>query len=203
MFFIALISLIIAYLIGSIPTGYILVKALKNLDIREIGSGSTGATNVKRVLGTGWYLFVMIFDGFKGLLPVLAAKYIETRFNVYVDYSVLPVLTAVAVIIGHSKSIFLNFSGGKSVASGIGAILGLCWPVGMITIVVWVAMTYFTKIVSSSSIIVVLLTPIWMYVFNQPLSYIIFCLLGAFYITYLHRDNIKRLISGNENKIRS
>ncbi|OGI01615.1 MAG: acyl-phosphate glycerol 3-phosphate acyltransferase [Candidatus Melainabacteria bacterium GWF2_37_15] len=185
---------VVAYLIGSFPTGYILVKGSKGLDIREIGSGSTGATNVKRVMGTGWYVFVMLFDGLKGLFPVFASKLIDDQL--------LPVLVAVAVILGHSKSIFLNFTGGKSVASGIGAILGLSWPVGFLTIGIWVLMTYFTKIVSISSITVVLLTPIWMYVFKQPLSYIVFCIIGAVYIVYLHRDNIKRLFSGNENKIR-
>lgn len=187
-------SIIAAYLIGSIPTGYLVVRALKGIDIRKEGSGSTGATNVKRVLGTGWYLFVMFFDGLKGLLPVLAVK--------YVDYNLLPALVSAAVIIGHSKSIFLGFTGGKSVASGVGTILGLSWPVGLITILLWIAMTYFTKIVSISSITVVLLTPVWMYLFNAPLSYIVFCAIGAFYIVYLHRENIKRLLAGKENKIR-
>lgn len=202
MILLTLVSVVIAYIIGSIPTGYILVKLIKKIDIREVGSGSIGATNVKRVLGTGWYLFVMFFDGFKGLLPVLAAKYIEVELGVFSDYHILPVLVAVAVILGHSKSIFLNFTGGKSVASGIGAIYGLCWPVGVITMVIWLIITYFTKIVSISSITVVLLTPVWMYLLNQPLSYVLFCLLGALYITYLHRENIRRLIAGSENKIR-
>ena len=191
---ILIVCIIAAYLIGSFPTGYILVKGTKNLDIRQIGSGSTGATNVKRVMGTGWYVFVMLFDGMKGLLPVFASKLIDDQL--------LPVLVAVAVILGHSKSIFLNFTGGKSVASGIGTILGLSWPVGLLTIGIWAFMTYFTKIVSISSITVVLLAPIWMYVFKQPLSYIIFCVVGAIYIVYWHRDNIKRLFGGTENKIR-
>lgn len=193
---------VLAYIIGSFPTGYLLVKTIKGEDIRQIGSGSTGATNVKRVLGTKWYLFVMIFDGLKGLIPVFASKYVETKFNVFPELNILPVLVAVAVIMGHSKSIFLNFTGGKSVASGIGAIIGLNFPVGLLTVVLWVLMTYFSKIVSISSMIAVLLTPVWMWVFKQPVSYIIFCAIGAFYIIYLHRDNIKRLVSGNENKIR-
>lgn len=193
--------IVAAYLIGSFPTGYILVKIFKGTDIREIGSGSTGATNVKRVLGTGAYIFVMFFDGFKGLLPVLAAKYIEVGYNVFPDYHILPIFVAVAVIIGHSRSVFLGFTGGKSVASGVGTITGLCWPVGLLTAGIWAIMTYSTKIVSSSSITVVLLAPIWMYLFKQPPSYIIFTLLGAAYIVYLHRDNIKRLFAGTENRV--
>lgn len=194
--------ILLAYLAGSFPTGYILVKAVKGIDIREIGSGSTGATNVKRVLGMKAYLFVMFVDALKGLLPVLAAKYIEIKLNLFAGIHVLPVLVAVAVIMGHSKSVFLGFTGGKSVASGVGTILGLNPVVGLITIISWVLLTYFTKIVSISSIIVVLLTSVWMFVFKQPLSYTIYCLIGALYIVYLHRENITRLISGSENKIR-
>lgn len=194
---------VLAYLVGSFPTGYILVKAVKGEDIREIGSGSTGATNVKRVLGTAAYIFVMLFDGFKGLLPVLGAKFLEIKLVLLPEYHILPVLVSIAVILGHSKSIFLGFTGGKSVASGVGAILGLYWPVGLITAGVWILLTYFTKIVSISSMIVVMLTPIWMIVFKQPISYVIYCFLGAVYIVYLHRENIKRLLTGNENKIRN
>lgn len=201
-YLILIICIILAYLAGSFPTGYILVKVLKGQDIRQIGSGSIGATNVKRVLGTKWYLFVMFCDGLKGLAPVLVSKYVETKFGIFPEINILPVLVAVAVILGHSKSIFLKFTGGKSVASGIGAIIGLSLPVGVLTVILWVLMTYFTKIVSISSMIAVLLTPVWMYIFKEPLSYSIFCFIGAVYIIYLHRDNIKRLVGGNENKIR-
>ncbi len=201
MILLTLVCVIAAYLTGSFPTGYIIVKIVKGADIREIGSGSIGATNVKRVLGGGWYLFVMFFDGFKGLLPVLAAKYIETAFYVFPGTGILPVLVALGVILGHSKSVFLNFTGGKSVASGIGTIMALCPQAGLLTMVFWLIITYFTKIVSVSSMIVVLLTPVWMYVFKQPLSYIVFCVLGAVYIVYLHRDNIKRLGQGTENRV--
>lgn len=194
---------ILAYLIGSFPTGYILVKALKGMDIREVGSGSTGATNVKRVLGTKAYIFVMFVDAMKGVLPVLAAKYVDSKIGILSEIHLLPVLVSVAVIMGHSKSIFLKFTGGKSVASGVGTIMGLYWPVGLITMISWAILTYFTKIVSISSIIVVLLTPVWMFVLKQPLSYTLYCLIGALYIVYLHRENIKRLLAGNENKIRS
>jgi len=198
-----LLVIIMAYLAGSFPTGYVLVKAVKNEDIRKHGSGSTGATNVKRVLGKWGFFTVMIIDALKGFLPVLAAKYLEVKFNLYPQYSVLPVLTSVAVIIGHSKSIFLGFSGGKSVASGVGTIFGLCWPVGLITALTWTAVTYFTKYVSIGSIVAILLTPVWMIVFKQPLSFVIYCLAGGLYITlYLHRENIKRLLAGSENKVR-
>ena len=121
----------------------------------------------------------------------------------FADFHILPVLVAVAILLGHSKSIVLKFSGGKSVASGVGTILGLYWPIGLITVGIWMVITHFTKIVSLSSMIVILLTPIWMFVFKQPLSYILYCLIGAIYIVYLHKDNIKRLLDKSENKIKN
>jgi len=197
-----IIFTILAYAIGSFPTGYLLVKATKGEDIRKIGSGSTGATNVKRVLGTRAYILVMLTDFFKGVIPVLAAKYFESKMGLAPQAHILPVLASVAVIIGHSKSIFLNFTGGKSVASGVGTIFALNWMVGTATFTLWAILTYFTKIVSISSMIVILLTPVWMIVLKQPVSYTLYCLIGALYIVYLHRENLKRLFEGSENKIR-
>ena len=188
-----------AYIIGSIPTGYLVVKAFKGEDIRKIGSGSTGATNVKRVMGKKWFFTVMLLDAFKGALPVLLAKFLTVSMA---SVGLLPVLAAVAVIIGHSKSVFLGFTGGKSVASGVGTILALNWQVGLILAAIWGIITYFTKYVSVGSIIALCLSPILMFVFKQPLAYVIYCLIGAVYITYLHRENIKRLIEGRENKVR-
>jgi glycerol-3-phosphate acyltransferase PlsY len=194
---------ILAYIIGSIPTGYILVKLVKGKDIREYGSGSTGATNVKRMLGTWAFILVMFLDALKGCIPVLIAKDLEINLNLMQQYNILPVLVSIGVIIGHSKSAFLNFTGGKSVASGVGTIFGLSFPVGLITALTWVVITYFTKYVSIGSIIAILASPIWMYIFHKPASYIIYCLAGGLYITlYLHRDNIKRLILKSESKIR-
>lgn len=194
-----LIVLAFSYLIGSIPTGYIIVKALKGTDIRTIGSGSTGATNVKRVLGTKWFFTVMILDALKGAIPVLLAyKY----FN-FIDYiGLAPVIAAIAVIIGHSKSIFLNFTGGKSVATGVGTILALCWPVGLSIAVIWGVITYFSKYVSLGSVVAISLAPVLMTVFGQSIYYICFAAIGAVYVVIMHKDNIKRLLEGKENKVR-
>ena len=163
------LTAIIAYLIGSIPTGYLIVKAKTGKDIRTVGSGSTGATNVKRVLGKNYFFLVMLLDALKGALPVILAKMFVT---VALSIGLAPVIAAVAVIIGHSKSIFLQFKGGKSVASGVGTIIAL------------------------------LISPFVMYFLNAPAAYAGYCAIGALYIVYLHRENIKRLIQGNENKVR-
>ena len=190
---------IIAYLIGSIPTGYIIVKAKTGQDIRTVGSGSTGATNVKRVLGKNYFFLVMLLDALKGALPVVLAKLFAT---VGVSLGLAPVIAAVAVIIGHSKSIFLQFKGGKSVASGVGTILALNWVVGILIALVWGVITYTTKYVSVGSIIALVVSPFVMYFLGAPIAYVAYCALGAIYIAYLHRENIKRLINGNENKVR-
>ena len=196
------VSLVIiaSYLIGSIPTGYLIVKGMTGQDIRTIGSGSTGATNVKRVLGKKWFFIVMLLDAFKGALPVVLAKlYAGDVSNV----GLFPVLAAVAVIIGHSKPIFLQFKGGKSVASGVGTILALNWQVGLIIALVWSVVTYFSKYVSLGSIVALILSPFIMkYVGHAPIAYVGYCALGAIYIVYLHRQNIVRLIKGEENKVR-
>ncbi|RAI15634.1 MAG: acyl-phosphate glycerol 3-phosphate acyltransferase [Candidatus Melainabacteria bacterium] len=194
-----IIGILIAYLIGSIPTGYIVVKLAKNQDIRTIGSGSTGATNVKRVMGKKWFFIVLLLDAFKGALPVVLAKIFATQFT---SFGLIPVLCAIAVILGHSKSIFLNFSGGKSVASGVGTILALNWVAGLIIAGIWAVITYTSKYVSLGSIIALCLSPIVMYLLHQPLAYVGYCVIGAIYIVYLHRENIKRLLKGEENKVR-
>ena len=191
------ITAIIAYLIGSIPTGYLIVKSKTGQDIRNVGSGSTGATNVKRVLGKNWFFIVMLLDALKGALPVvLASQFLHSSTGIY------PVIAAVAVIIGHSKPIFLNFKGGKSVASGVGTILALNWQVGLIIAAIWGVITYISKYVSLGSIIALGLSPFIMWYLHNPIAYIAYCALGAIYIIYLHRSNIGRLIRGEENKVR-
>ena len=190
---------IIAYIIGSIPTGYIIVKAKTGQDIRTVGSGSTGATNVKRVLGKNYFFLVMFLDALKGALPVVLAKLFATAG---VSLGLAPVIAAIADIIGHSKSIFLQFKGGKSVASGVGTILALNWVVGIVIALVWGVITYTTKYVSVGSIIALIVSPFVMYFLGAPIAYVAYCALGAIYIVYLHRENIKRLINGNENKVR-
>ncbi len=194
-----ILTLVAAYLIGSIPTGYIIVKTFTGQDIREIGSGSTGATNVKRVMGKKWFFITLLLDAFKGALPVVLAKVFATAFT---GIGLLPVIAAIAVILGHSKSIFLKFTGGKSVASGVGTILALNWQVGLIIALIWSIITYVSKYVSLGSIIALAISPILMYFLYEHLFYISYCTLGANYIIWLHRINIKRLIKGEENKVR-
>ena len=190
-YIIPVIVAVVAYLIGSISTGYLIVKAKTGQDIREVGSGSTGATNVKRVLGKKWFFIVLLLDALKGAVPVLLAKYLT-----FDPFGVNAVLAAIFVIIGHSKPIFLQFKGGKSVASGVGTILALNPIVGLIIAAIWASITYISKYVSLGSIIALSISPILMWLFKNPIGYVVYCLIAALYIVYLHRENIKRLIKG-------
>lgn len=202
LFFYTLLLGVWAYLIGSIPTGYLIVKAFRGEDIRKIGSGSTGATNVKRVMGTKWFFAVMLLDALKGAFPILFAIFILRHFAVVDIFGICPVVCAAMAILGHSKSVFLNFQGGKSVASGVGTILALSWQVGLIIAAVWGVVTYVTRYVSVGSIVALALAPFAMYFLHKPLAYVAYCVVGAAYIIYLHRENIQRLIKGEENKVR-
>lgn len=201
--YIAILQLVlvvgIAYLIGSIPTGYIVVKLFTGQDIRTIGSGSTGATNVKRVMGKKWFFTVMILDAIKGAVPVLLATFFTTKFAYL---GLLPVLAAVSSILGHSKSIFLNFTGGKSVATGVGTLLALSWQAGVIIAVIWASITWITRYVSVGSIIALAFAPLFMWILSAPPAYVWYAVIAAIYVIYLHRENIERLREGTENKIR-
>lgn len=196
-YIIALIVIIVAYLIGSISTGYLIVKTKTNQDIRTVGSGSTGATNVKRVLGKKWFFIVLLLDALKGAAPVLLAKYLT-----FDPYGINAVLASIFVIIGHSKPVFLQFKGGKSVASGVGTILALNPLAGLSIALIWGVITYFSKYVSLGSIIALAISPFLMYLFKNPIGYVVYCAIAAIYIIYLHRENIKRLLKGEENRVR-
>lgn len=194
-----ILIVIISYLIGSIPTGYLIVKKLKGIDIRQTGSGSTGATNVKRILGKKWFFVVMLIDALKGAIPVFI---VQKWFNFMICYDLSPVLAGLAAVIGHCKSVFLGFTGGKSVATSMGTIIALNPLIGLIAAAIWSIITFFSKYVSLGSVVAICLTPLLMSLFNQNSYYIIYCAVCAILVIFLHQDNLKRLMSGKENKVR-
>jgi glycerol-3-phosphate acyltransferase PlsY len=194
-----LIVCLVSYILGSIPTGYIVVKVFTGQDIRQIGSGSTGATNVKRVMGKNWFFTVMILDALKGALPVILTYLYTTSFK---EIGLLPVLAAIFAILGHSKSVFLKFTGGKSVATGVGTLMALNWQAGLIIALVWSIVTWFSRYVSLGSIVALALAPLIIWSLNAPVAYIVYAVIAALYVIYLHRENIKRLKAGTESKVR-
>lgn len=189
-----LMWLAIGYLSGSIPTGYWIGK-LKGIDLTKIGSGSTGATNVLRNLGKGPALATFLIDILKGFLPVfLCSKFVNCSFTV--------MLVGVICLIGHSKSIFLGFKGGKSSATSLGVVLAFGWQPALICFSIWILTVYISKYSSLGSIVSIPLSPLVFYLFHKPVPYIVFCVFAAIYIVGIrHKDNIKRLIEGTEPKI--
>jgi acyl phosphate:glycerol-3-phosphate acyltransferase len=201
--------LFIAYLLGSIPTGYTAVKLLKGIDIREVGSGSTGATNVLRTLGKGPGAFVLVVDCLKGVLSVfLIYWFFDARIQNLLPQSVnsewlpwLVTLAGIFAVLGHSKSIFLGFTGGKSVATSLGVLLAMNWQVGLATFSVFAVVIAISRIVSLSSISGAVAVSIFMVLFHQPLAYILFGVAGGLYVIIRHRSNIQRLFAGTEPKL--
>lgn len=199
---IAISSLLIAYLLGSIPTGYWVAKLVKGIDIRNEGSGSTGATNVLRCVGKKEAAFVMFFDIFKGYLAVAISIFLESAYQaqLFGIHGLLPVIAAVISLVGHSKSIFLNFKGGKSVATGLGTYFALNWLVAVCAFSLWVTLIFVTRYVSLASILGTFSCLVFMILFGSPLPYIIYAVIAFVYITGRHKENIKRLMNGTEPK---
>lgn len=200
----ALLFVIAGFVAGGIPTGYWLARALKGIDIREHGSGSTGATNVWRCVGKPAGVAVFAIDVLKGFVPVALSIYME-RVYFGKDWSgwpdMVPVMVAVTCLVGHSKSVFLKFQGGKSAATGLGTLLALCPPGGGMTFVTWLVVLFTSKIVSLASIIGVGTCGGWFALFHAPVPFVVYCVFGFIYVTWRHKANIKRMIAGTEPRI--
>ena len=196
---------VIAYLLGSLPTGYLAGKLLKGIDIREHGSGSTGATNVLRTLGKVPGSIVLLIDAIKGALAVAIVNTIFV-FNLVPALPIewqayLVPLAATGAILGHSKSIWLNFGGGKSVATGVGVLLAMSWQVGLATMVVFGMAIAISRIVSISSIAGAISVTMWMLLFDRPLPSVVFAIVGGIYVIWRHSANIHRIMAGTEPKL--
>lgn len=192
-------TILIAYILGAIPTAYIMCKIIANVDIREYGSGNVGAVNTSRVIGKKYALIVLAIDVLKGVIAVLIAVFIQYKYNVLIQWSILPALAAFLSVFGHSKSIFINFTGGKGAATGCGVLLTLYWPVGLIVIMLTLLLSKITKFRSLGIFIAVPLSAVFMWLFNQPGSYIICCIAISVYILYLYRSNLRKYLTNTQD----
>ena len=199
-FFVFILSIVSAYLIGSIPTGFLMTKIFMGTDIRGAGSKNVGATNVYRVAGKLPGLLTLIIDIVKGVIVVTVVAEFFYSYLPDVDYIFYKTLLGLIAIFGHIWPIFLKFKGGKGVATTIG-VTGAIAPLVLLTsLIVWLIVFIPTKYVSLGSIAFGISLPISALIFNQPFYIVIFCVILCFINTYKHKDNIKRLLKREENK---
>ncbi len=181
---------IVGYLLGSIPWGYLIVRWKRGIDIRNVGSGNIGATNVYRVLGLPWAILVFFLDALKGALPVLL-------FGKYLSPPALYVVV-LSPFIGHCYSLWLGGRGGKGVATSAGILIVLAPLSFLLALAVWLVVVYFLKLSSAGSVTAAILLPIFTYFLYGP-HRALFTLVLSLWVLLRHRENIRRLISGEES----
>lgn len=186
------ILLLAAYAIGSTPTSY-LIGRLRGVDLREHGSGNLGGTNVYRVLGAGAAVPVLFVDVLKGWLPVALFPLWDGN-----GFSTLSLAYGLFAIAGHVWSIFLRFQGGKGVATGAGVLIALAPLTTLIAFLVWAGVVLITRIVSVASLAAATLVPLVAYLTDAPRSTVLFGLAIAVFVWWTHRENLRRLLRGEE-----
>lgn len=189
---ILLAALALGYALGSIPFGLLFAWAAGAGDVRKIGSGNIGATNVLRT-GSKWAAAAtLVCDGGKGALAVLFAASLHG--------TVAGVFAGFGAFLGHVFPVWLRFRGGKGVATFLGIALALAWPVGLIALATWLAVAAVARISSLSALVAAALTPLYMMLYGTPLAAMLMLVL-AILVLGLHRENIRRLASGTEPRI--
>ncbi len=195
----ALLWIIVSYFIGSLPTGYLVARLVKGVDIRTVGSGSTGATNVRRLMGQGWAVFVAVVDMFKGALTLLLTAHAGT------SDPILIALSAFAVVVGHNYPVWLGFRGGKGVATTYGTVF-FVWPYNSFAIVlmcgaIWYGIMTTTRYVSLASMLSLLALPAFFWMLSAPVPFVCLAAALAALALFRHRSNIARLIQGEESAV--
>jgi glycerol-3-phosphate acyltransferase PlsY len=189
-----IIVVVVAYLLGSIPFGYLIVRRKMGADIRQTGSGGTGATNVSRRAGKAAGVLTLLLDAAKGSAAVLIARAIAGD-----DW--LIAAAAIAALVGHMFPVWLSFRGGKGVATGVGIFLVLA-PIALLGAgVIFIAIVALTRYVSLGSIIAAILIPVFVWLLSDLRPLLVAAIVGAALIIFAHRGNIQRLVSGTESRI--
>jgi glycerol-3-phosphate acyltransferase PlsY len=206
-------GLAVAYLLGSVPTGYLAGKLLRGIDIREHGSRSTGATNVLRVLGKGPALVVLVVDVLKGVGAIAFARWFYPWLctlppaappaapdpQAWVPWTVC--LAGFAALLGHARSIWLNFTGGKCAATGLGVLLAMSWPAGLAAAAAFGILLAVFRIVSLGSMLAALTAMAFICGLEHPLPYRLLVIAGGIYVIARHHANIRRLLAGTEPRL--
>jgi glycerol-3-phosphate acyltransferase PlsY len=190
-----ILLIIFGYLLGSIPWG-LLISKLKGVDIRKVGSGNIGGANVVRGLGLKWGLLVGVLDVLKGVIPIFLA----TKFLSF-DWQIASV--AIAPVLGHIFPVWLNFRGGKGVATTVGVLFVLLeWPEILILLLIWLLILAIFRVMSFTSLLLVSFLPLILWFNSFSLAYFILGLLLFILIWWAHRENIQRLKEGKEPKFK-
>ena len=198
----AMLWVIVSYFIGSFPTGYVVTRIAKGMDIRSTGSGSIGATNVRRVMGHGWGVCVAVIDMLKGALALLVTWGVTGASAVAAPW--LLSLAGVAAVIGHNYPVWLKFKGGKGVSTTYGVMFFL-WPYESFAIMllsgaIWYAVMTATRYVSLASMTSLVTAPFFFWMLDAPVPFIVASFVLAIFSVYRHRSNIDRLMRGVENR---
>lgn len=201
-----IIVAVIAYLLGSISFSVIISKKMAGFDVREKGSGNAGTTNVLRSVGKKAAVITLILDVLKGILAVLVAYIAGNIVKEGVDKALLIQIAGLLVIVGHTFPIFFGFKGGKGIATALGVLLITNWNIGLICLVFALVLMALTKMVSLGSISAAILFPVLILFMPHTAylvdgNYIIYSILIAVLVVFNHRANVKRLLSGTENKL--
>lgn len=195
---------IIAYLIGSINFSVILSKKIAGFDVREKGSGNAGTTNMLRSVGKKAAAITLVCDVLKGVVAILIAMLIAKTVQGS-NGALLVQIAGIAVILGHTFPVFFKFKGGKGVATSLGVLIMSNWQIGLICLVFALILIALTQMVSVGSIAAAILYPVLTLFIPQnyivPGNYLIYSIILAVFIVFNHRENVKRLLNGNENKI--
>jgi acyl phosphate:glycerol-3-phosphate acyltransferase len=208
-----LLLLVFAYFLGSVPTGY-LVGRINNIDIREHGSGSTGAANIWRTIGKTEGMFVFVADLIKGSIAILLMQSVHrltislkigaihsSMINLESIHQWFVVGAAFLVVLGHSYSCWIGFSGGKSVATGLGVLVALNWIVALGAFGLWVSIVAMWRITSIASMLVAIAVPVLMVLTHSSSVYSLFTCATSTFIIYRHRGNLDRLRQGSELQV--
>jgi len=191
----------VAYLVGSIPTSFIVARLLRGVDIRDYGSGNVGATNLSRVAGKKPAIFVLLVDIGKGIFAVTVVAYIFAKADLNLDFYMFKLILGLAAICGHIWPVFLRFRGGKGVATSAGVMLIIAPKVLVIGILIWLIIVIITRYVSLGSILSSVSLPVSAAVLGEQIELVTFCVILCIIGTYKHKLNISRLIRNEEPKI--
>jgi acyl phosphate:glycerol-3-phosphate acyltransferase len=195
---IIIITVIISFLCGSIPTGYLITKKLCGIDIRTKGSGNIGSTNVKRIVGTKISIITQIIDILKGMIPVILAIYLAKTIELSLTTDTYVSIIAIAAVLGHDFTPFLSFKGGKGVNTTVGAFLLVAPIPTLVGVAVHFGLRLFTSIVSIRSIAIGITIFIMCIIMKLPISIIISTAIACILMVFRHKDNLIRIIHREE-----